>query len=87
MLPEDQGGVVDSRLRVYGVAGLRVVDASIFPIIPDGHPQVSDFEVVWHKSLLILDPGCGVHGRGEGGGSDKRGLELVKEEGEIALRR
>jgi len=34
MLPEEKGGVVDERFRVYGVNGLRVVDASIFPLIP-----------------------------------------------------
>ena len=31
---KEAGGVLDSRLRVHGVAGLRVVDASIFPRIP-----------------------------------------------------
>jgi choline dehydrogenase len=34
MLPEEKGGVVDERFRVYGVKGLRVVDASVFPLIP-----------------------------------------------------
>ena len=29
-----QGGVVDSRFRVHGTRGLRVVDASVFPRIP-----------------------------------------------------
>ncbi|KAJ7707407.1 hypothetical protein B0H17DRAFT_1032615 [Mycena rosella] len=37
MAPREQGGVVDSSLRVYGVAGLRVCDASIFPWIVSGH--------------------------------------------------
>jgi choline dehydrogenase-like flavoprotein len=30
----EQGGVLDSRLRVHGIPRLRVVDASIFPRIP-----------------------------------------------------
>ncbi len=34
MLPRALGGVVDQKLRVYGVDGLRVVDASIFPTLP-----------------------------------------------------
>ena len=37
MLPREKGGVIDSELKVYGVKGLRVVDASIMPIIPDQH--------------------------------------------------
>ncbi|KAF5879223.1 putative gmc oxidoreductase protein [Botrytis fragariae] len=31
--------VLDSKARVYGVQGLRVVDASAFPVLPAGHPS------------------------------------------------
>ena len=31
--------VVDAKARVFGVKGLRVVDASSFPELPPGHPQ------------------------------------------------
>ncbi len=37
MAPLEEQGVVDSQLRVYGVKGLRVCDASIFPSIVSGH--------------------------------------------------
>lgn len=32
MLPKDIGGVVDAKLRVYGMSNVRVADASVFPI-------------------------------------------------------
>lgn len=32
--PRDSGGVLDSRFRVHGTRGLRVVDASVFPRTP-----------------------------------------------------
>lgn len=35
----DKMAVVDSHARVYGVKGVRVVDASAFPFLPPGHPQ------------------------------------------------
>ena len=35
----DPMAVLDSKARVYGVQGLRVVDASAFPVLPPGHPS------------------------------------------------
>ncbi|KAH7917272.1 alcohol oxidase [Leucogyrophana mollusca] len=37
MMPEEEEGVVDDRLRVHGVKGLRVGDSSIFPHILSAH--------------------------------------------------
>ena len=37
MLPRNQGGVVDARLRVYGLQNVRAVDASIFPVQFSAH--------------------------------------------------
>ncbi|KAM0308951.1 hypothetical protein ACHAO8_009508 [Botrytis cinerea] len=43
--PGDVNAVVDSRGRVFGVEGLRVVDASIFPFALPGHPQASVYMI------------------------------------------
>ena len=45
MLPLDQGGVVDSHLRVWGTQNLRVVDAGIFPVVPAAHLQAVVYAV------------------------------------------
>jgi choline dehydrogenase len=37
----DPMAVLDSKCRVRGVTGLRVVDASSLPFLPPGHPQSS----------------------------------------------
>jgi choline dehydrogenase len=56
-IQNDSMAVVDSRARVFGVAGLRVVDASAFPILPPGHPQsvVCQLRFSWLKLLLLID--------------------------------
>lgn len=40
---DDPDAVVDSKAKVIGVTGLRVVDASSFALLPPGHPQVIHF--------------------------------------------
>ena len=39
MSPRHKGGVVDARLRVYGIENVRVVDASIFPLHVRGNRE------------------------------------------------
>lgn len=41
----DPTAVVDPRLRVIGISGLRVVDASIMPVIPTGHTNAIVFMI------------------------------------------
>ena len=38
-LANDTNAVVDAQARVYGVEGVRVVDAAAFPLLPPGHPM------------------------------------------------
>jgi len=52
--PEGQGGVVDASLRVYGVHGLRVVDASVFPNITSANTQAPTVMLAWKVTELVL---------------------------------
>ena len=47
--------VVDEKLKVRGVSGLRVVDASIFPTIPSGNINAPSIMVGEKAAELILD--------------------------------
>ena len=49
----DRGSVVDARLRVHGIAGLRVVDASVMPTITSGNTNSPTLMIAEKASLLI----------------------------------
>lgn len=53
MMPREDGGVVDSSLLVYGTQNLRVVDASIFPILPSAHLESVIYAVAEKAADLI----------------------------------
>ena len=49
----DAGAVVDTRLRVRGVDGLRVADASVFPLIPSSNIQPAVMMVAERGAEMI----------------------------------
>jgi choline dehydrogenase len=51
----DPLAVVDERLRVHGVQGLRVVDASIMPTLVSGNTNVPIVMVAERASEFILE--------------------------------
>ncbi len=54
MGPDPATSVVDARLRVHGIAGLRVVDASAFPNLIAGNTNAPSMMMGWKGAELIL---------------------------------
>jgi choline dehydrogenase len=50
----DAGAVVDPQLRVHGIEGLRVADASVMPEVPSGNTNVPSMMIGERAADLIL---------------------------------
>lgn len=51
----DANAVVDSRLKVYGIDGLRVADASVIPIMPSGNTNAPSMMIGLKAGKMILE--------------------------------
>jgi choline dehydrogenase len=51
---EDEMAVVNSQTQVHGIQGLRVVDSSIFPTIPNGNLNAPTVMVAEKAADMIL---------------------------------
>jgi len=54
LLPQKEAGVVDGSLTVYGTANLRVVDASIIPVILSAHIQTAVYGIAEIAAEIII---------------------------------
>jgi choline dehydrogenase len=52
---EDPAAVVDSRLRVHGIQGLRVIDASIMPTLTTGNTNAPAIMIGEKGAAMILE--------------------------------
>ena len=55
MGPDSATSVVDPRLRVHGIEGLRVCDASVFPNLVAGNTNAPSMMVGWRGADIILE--------------------------------
>lgn len=84
MRPRDQGGVVDARLVVHGTTNLRVVDASVFPLMPSGNIQATVYAVAERAADFIKETAKGrrVAAKDDGSTDSAGGSAVDSDDGE-----
>lgn len=55
----DVAAVVDDRLRVHGIAGLRVIDASVMPTLTSGNTSAPTIMIAERASDMIREDARG----------------------------
>jgi choline dehydrogenase len=58
----DTMAVVDDELRVHGIAGLRVIDASVMPVVSSANTNATTIMIAEKGAALVR----GARTRGEG---------------------
>ena len=54
-LASDRMAVVDHRLRLHGVAGVRIADASVMPTITSGNTNAPTLMIAEKAASMILE--------------------------------
>ncbi|KAF9524382.1 hypothetical protein CPB83DRAFT_610154 [Crepidotus variabilis] len=77
MLPQAQGGVVDAKLKVYGTANVRVIDAGVLPVTVSAHMMSVVYALSSKGVDIVLGTANGnsssAAGSGSGGGDGTNG--------------
>lgn len=55
MLPRNLYGVVDPELVVYGTENVRVIDASLIPIVISAHIQTALYGIAERGGAMIIE--------------------------------
>jgi Choline dehydrogenase and related flavoproteins len=55
MMGQGADAVVDERLRVRGTEGLRVIDASVMPMIVSAHTHAATMAIAWRGAQMMAE--------------------------------